>query len=111
MNNSNFAVINNSVNNIINGLMDGAQNGSKSKCFDTVLKESELLAATAQQLLVAEPGKQLHAFANALNGIAHIGLQCRNRKVFTRKRVYAAMADPCVLPIIAIVKLLSNSLL
>ena len=93
MNNSNFTVINNSVNNIINGLMDGAQNGSKSKCFDTVIKESELLAATAQQILAEESEKKAVEFANILSGIAHIGSQCRNRKVFTRKRVYASIAE------------------
>lgn len=93
MNNSNFTVINNSVNNIINGLMDGAQNGSKSKCFDKVIKESEFLAAIAQQIIEAEPDKHVLSFANTLNGIAHIGSQCCNRKVFTRKRVYAAMAE------------------
>lgn len=93
MNTLNFAVINNSVNNIINGLMDGVQNGSKSKCFDAVIKESEFLATTAQQIIAAEPGKKVVEFANALNGIAHLGSQCRNRKIFTRKRVYAAMAE------------------
>lgn len=93
MNNSNLTVINNSVNNIINGLMDGAQNGSKSKCFDTVIKESEFLATTAQQIIASEPGKKVVEFANVLNGIAHLGSQCRNRKIFTRKRVYAAMAE------------------
>lgn len=93
MNNSIFAEINNSVNNIINGLMDGAQNGSKSKCFDAVIKESELLAATAQQIIEAEPGKQVLSFANTVNGIAYLGSQCRNRKIFTRKRVYVAMAE------------------
>lgn len=89
----NLAEINSSVNNIINGLMDGAQNGSKSKCFDAVIKESELLATTAQQIIEAEPGKKVVEFANVLNGIAHLGSQCRNRKIFTRKRVYAAMAE------------------
>jgi len=89
----NLAEINNSVNNIINGLMDGAQNGSKSKCFDAVIKESEFLATTAQQIITTEPGEQVLSFANTLKGIAYLGSQCRNRKIFTRKRVYAAMAE------------------
>lgn len=93
MTNFNLSEIDITVNNIINSMMDGAQNGVKSVMFDSVIKESEQLYSQAKEILSTSSDKKELAFANILTAISYLGKSCRDRKIYTRKKVYACMAE------------------